>query len=268
MARIKIAPPIHQREHASQRPRPALARALNVLETVAATSGAMALTDIAQQLALPQATAFRLCQRLEHDGYLVRTSGSRKYAIGARLMRLGLDIVRIGGPTSLRHKILQELVEEIGETCNLTALANSEVVYLDRVETRWPLRLALEPGSRVPLHCTSSGKLFLALMPQEAQTSILNTIKLTASTPKTITNRYDLAKELKKIARQCYSTDNEEFLTGLNCVAVPINDKHGKTIAAVACHAPIVRVDKRKAILLVPFLQKAAARLVKTFESD
>jgi DNA-binding IclR family transcriptional regulator len=268
MARTKTTLLAHQREVAGQRPRPALTRSLSVLETVAAASGAMSLTDIAEQLSLPQATAFRLCQHLESDGYLVRTNGSRKYAIGARLLRLGLDIVRIGGPTSLRHRILQELVEEIGETCNLTALASNEVVYLDRVETRWPLRLALEPGSRVPLHCTSSGKLFLALMPHEAQAALLKTLKLTVSTPKTIVNRDDLAKELKKIARQGFSTDNEEFLTGLNCVAVPIKDKHGTTIAAVACHAPIVRVDKRRAIQLVPYLQKAAAQLVETFESD
>ena len=268
MARVKLSAPTDQREEAGQQPRPVLTRALNVLETVAGTNGAMALTEIAAQLSLPQATAFRLCQRLETDGYLVRTNGSRKYSIGARLMRLGLDIVRIGGPTSRRHKILQELVEEIGETCNLTALANTEVVYLDRVETRWPLRLALEPGSRVPLHCTSSGKLFLAFMPPQVQAKMLKTMKLIALTPKTIVDPADLAKELKKIVRAGFSTDNEEFLTGLNCVAVPVKDRQGTTIAAVACHAPIVRVDKRRALELVPYLQKAAAKLGETFESD
>ena len=60
--------------------------------------------------------------------------------------------------------MLRQLVEEVGESCNLTALSGSEVIYLDRVETAAPLRFYLHPGSRVPVHCSASGKMFLAQM--------------------------------------------------------------------------------------------------------
>ena len=211
------------------------------------------------------ATAFRLCRRLEKAGYLVRDGGSRRYTVGARLMRLGLDIVLSSGTISARHAILAELVEKIGETCNLTTLAGTEILYLDRVETRWPLRIALEPGSRVPLHCTASGKLFLSLMPPPIQERALGALTLTAHTPNTIVDLRRLRKELPSIARSGFSTDNEEFLAGLIAVAVPIVDRKGKTLAAVACHAPVARLELKQAVALVPVLRAAASRLTETF---
>ena len=63
-----------------------------------------------------------------------------------------------------RHAVLRHLVDELGESCNITTLSGSEVVYLDRVETAAPLRFYLHPGSRVPVHCSASGKVFLAQM--------------------------------------------------------------------------------------------------------
>ena len=255
-----------QRSEAGRHSRPAVTRALGLLEALAAIEGPASLIELARHLDVPQATAFRLCQRLEDEGYLVREGGTRKYAVSARLTRLGIGILRSTGPMSARHAILADLVEGVGETCNLTALAGAEVLYLDRVETRWPLRLMLEPGSRVPMHCTASGKLLLASLPKPTRQQILKTLMLTPNTANSITNRADLDRELQRIARRGYSTDNEEFLAGLIAVAVPIKDERGRTFAAVACHAPVARLDLKSAIALVPALQTAAAKLAKTFE--
>ena len=73
----------------------------------------------------------------------------------------------------LRHALLTAMADEIGETCNLTTLDGVEIVYLDRAEARWPLRLTLDIGNRIPIHCCASGKLFLALMHAEARASLL-----------------------------------------------------------------------------------------------
>ena len=255
-----------QQKEAGQRNRPAVGRSLQILEAMAALDGPASLADLTRALDLPQATTFRLCQRLEEDGYIVRDGGTRKFTIGARLMRLGLDIIRNSGPLSIRRKILSDLVETVGETCNLTTLAGTEVLYLDRVETRWPLRLSLEPGSRVPLHCTSSGKLLLASLPKPRQQQFLKALTLTANTPSTITDATELNRELQRIARRGFSTDNEEFLVGLVAVAVPVKDSGGKTCAAIACHAPVSRLSMKDAIALAPVLKAAAAKLGQTFD--
>ncbi len=266
MARNRKSPTSPQRVAAGQKNRPALTRALGLLEAVAAAGRPVALNELAAIQEVPIATAFRLCQRLEDAGYLVRDGGSRRYTVGVLLMRLGLDVVRTSGPSSSRHEILASLVESIGETCNLTTLVGTEVLYLDRVETRWPLRLALEPGSRVPLHCTASGKLLLAAMPKETQERVLATLQLTANTSNTIIDPRLLRRDLQRITKRGFSTDNEEFLAGLIAVAVPICDRKGRPFAAVACHAPVARLDLRQAIALVPRLQDAAARLAPTFQ--
>jgi IclR family transcriptional regulator, acetate operon repressor len=257
-----------QLKDASKKDRPATERTLLILEALANAGRAVSLKELAGANDLPHATAFRLCQRLEQEGYLAREVGARRYAIGVKLMRLGLSIVQSSVPTSLRRSILAELVAALGETCNLTTLAGMEVLYLDRVETKWPLRMMLEPGSRVPLHCTASGKLFLATMPIENREQVLATLPLTAATLNTITHRSTLRRELSRIAKRGFSTDNEEFLAGLTAVAVPIEDRKRRVLAAVACHAPKARVDLQGLISQVDLLRSAAKRLAQTFDPD
>lgn len=243
-----------------------MARTLALIAAAAAIGRPASLNELAGAVEMPTATAFRLCQRLEESGYLVRETGSRRYTLGVLLMRLGLDIVRASGPLSARHAIMAELVEQIGETCNLTTLAGTDVLYLDRVETRWPLRLALEPGSRVPIHCTASGKLFLAFMPEELRESILAALPLVAHTDNTIVDARELRRDLQRIVKRGYSTDNEEFLAGLVAVAVPVRDRKGVVFAAVATHSPAARMDLRQLTAELPRLTATAARLARTFE--
>jgi DNA-binding IclR family transcriptional regulator len=255
-----------QLKEASKKTRPATERALMLLEALASTGRPAALKEIAVRQGIPQATAFRLCQRLEQEGYLVRELGARRYAVGARLMRLGLDILRASGTTSARRAILSDLVGALGETCNLTALAGTDVLYLDRVETGWPLRLTLEPGSRVPIHCTASGKLFLATMPDEQREQLLSALPLSANTPRTIVDKGKLRRELQRISRRGFSTDDEEFLVGLTAVAVPVMAKTGRVLAAVACHAPTARVGLKQLVSQVETLRGAAERIACTFQ--
>lgn len=240
-----------------------IGRALDLIETIARAGRALTAPELCALLELPKPTVHRLCQRLEAAGYLAREPGGRHFAAGPRLMRLGLDVMR-WNPTAERRAIVQAVVDQTGETCNLTALMNDEVFYLDRVEARWPLRLHLEPGSRVPLHCTASGKLFLASMTPARRARVLNTIELTPFTDHTITDRTALELELLEIAQHDYSLDREEFLMGLNAVAVPVRNEKGSIIAALACHAPSARLDLATAVSYLPKIRAAAAQLAAT----
>lgn len=253
---------------ASRRSRPAVERTLLLLESLARSGKASALKELSLMRDIPQTTAFRLCQRLEEQGFLAREHASRRYTIGVRLLRLGLDIVRASGPSLLRNTILSEAVAAIGETCNLTVPVGQEVLYLDRVETQWPLRLVLEPGSKVPIHCTASGKLFLASMPDELRESMLANMDLTANTPRSIVNVQALRRELTRIRKRGYSIDNEEFLTGLIAIAVPVKDAQDQTFAAVACHAPLARIDLDGLMRAMPKLQQAARKIARTFDTS
>jgi DNA-binding IclR family transcriptional regulator len=244
--------------------RPMLLRSLKLLETVAAAGRGLSLTDLASILDVPKPTVFRLAQRLEQGGYLARELGKGGFTIGPRLLRLGLDAVRTSGANPERRAILNALVATLGETVNFTTLAGAEVLYLDRVETRWPLRVHLEPGSRVPLHCTASGKLFLAYMQPEKRRRLLESLDLTPQTPSTLTSIEALEQECARIVREGYSEDHEEFLLGLIALAVPVVNASGAVVAAIACHAPSARFSLRDAIASLPAMRDAAHKLGAT----
>lgn len=241
--------------------RPLLMRSLALLERIAAADRSLSLAELSEALSVPKPTVFRIAQKLEHAGYLAREPGNGGFCVGPRLLRLGLDAARTGGANAERRATLEALVAKLGETCNFTALSGSEVVYLDRVETRWPLRLNLEPGSRVPLHCTASGKLFLAHMQPERRRRLLERLPLTPETPATLIDPVQLEAECARILRQDYSTDSEEFLVGLIAVAVPVRDAGGTVVAAVACHAPSARLPLAEALKRLPELRDAAQKL-------
>ena len=185
----------------------------------------------------------------------------RLYGIGTRLRRLAENLLLNDSHHGARHTVLRQLVEEIGESCNLTALSGSEVVYLDRVETAAPLRFYLHPGSRVPMHCSASGKIFLAQMSPAQRRRLLANATLEAYTPKTLTELEALEREVQRVRKDGYAFDNEEFLPGLLCIAALVPNERGPSNLCLAVQAPVMRLDMDKAKKLLPALQRAALAL-------
>ena len=236
-------------------------RTLAVLQTLSTAGRAMSLAELAQAMDLPKATVHRLCAQLLADGWVSRDVDERAFGTGPALRRLALDTMQHDDLRGMRHQVLADLVAEVGETCNFTTLDGSRVLYLDRVEAPWPLRLTLEVGAHVPLHCTASGKLFLATLPRARRDALLKHLQLPSLTPHTLTGKDQLRKECEAIVRRGYSTDREEFVAGLGAVAVPVRDGQGEVRAAVALHAPTMRLPLEGLRRHVPALERAARRM-------
>jgi len=159
---------------------------------------------------------------------------------------------------AVRHRVLADLVAEVQETCNFTTLDGAEVLCLNRVEARWPLRLTLEVGAHVPIHCTASGKLFLPHLPPPQVDELIRHAPLQAHTRNTITHPARLRRECEAIRAAGYSTDREEFIAGLVAVAVPVYDADNVLRAAIALHAPTARMSLDDAVKRLPKLLSAA----------
>ena len=178
----------------------------------------------------------------------------------------GADEASRGDLARACRAVLAQLVGTLGETCNLTAPDGDRVVYMERVETEEPLRLFFAVGSHVPMHCTASGKLFLAHLPAARRAAILDGLPLPRYTATTLTDRRALEAELERIARQGYATDAEEFVDGLVCVAVPVPGAGRRTVhCAVALQAPAARMSLARALQQVPRLSEAAQALARTW---
>lgn len=240
---------------------PAL-RLFALLEVIAAKDRLHSLQDLVAETGLPKPTLHRMLQQLEGAELLQREGDGRHYGIGTRLRRLAESLLLNDSLHGARHTVLRQLVEEIGESCNLTALSGSEVVYLDRVETAAPLRFYLRSGSRVPLHCSASGKIFLAQMSAAQRRRLLSHAPLQAYTAKTLTDPEALEKEVRRVRKNGFAIDNEEFLPGLLCIAalVPAGDGAASNLC-IAVQAPSMRLDAVQAKALLPVLQRAALAL-------
>ena len=245
---------------------PAL-RLIALLEIIAAHDRTFSLQDLVERANLPKPTVHRMLQQLEAAGLLHRESDNRRYAVAARLRRLAENLLFNDSRHGARHSVLRQLVNEVGESCNLTALSGSEVVYLDRVETPAPLRFYLQPGSRVPIHCSASGKLLLAHMSPSQRRRLLAHTPMEAFTAQTLTTPAQLENEVRDAARLGYALDREEFLPGLLCIAVPVPNRRRQAGLCLAVQAPIIRLDVDKALALLPRLQRAAKAMAAIDES-
>ena len=242
-------------------------RLFALLEVVASKDQFFSLQGLAEATDIPKPTLHRMLQQLENAGLLERSGDSRQYGTGVRLRKLAENLLLNDTFHGARHGVLRSLVNEVGESCNLTALSGSEVMYLDRVETPAPLRFYLHPGSRVPVHCSASGKLFLADMTPAQRQRLLAHAPLEVFTPKTLIDLDALEEEIKQVKRQGFALDNEEFLPGLLCVAVLVPSASGRSNLCVAVQAPIMRLTPDKALGLLPALHRAAEALSQ-IESD
>lgn len=243
-------------------------RALLLLETIAKAEEPPTLNELMAAIGLPKATTHRFVALLERLGFVQRASDGRHYEVGHRLLALSLEGMRRSFDLAPRRVILSALVKEIGETCNITMLDGERLIYLDRAESDWPLQFRLTVGSRVPLHCTASGKLFLSLAPSSLRKALFRTQPFQRYTARTLTTTEQLEAELTRIRQTGVGTDNEEFMEGMAATAVPIRDSRGRICATVAVHGPITRLPLTRALALVPALKKAAKALEQTLLFD
>lgn len=243
---------------------PAL-KAFGLLETIAAMDHAPTLAELTEAANLPKPTLHRWLTMLEGAELLRRLPDGRRYELASRATALAFAILSNNPGSTQRHQILARVVRTLGESCNLTVLEGSEVMYLDRVEAAAPLRVAFQKGSRVPAHASASGKLFLAMMPPAKRDRLIGTLTLERYTANTLVDAEALRAELGRIKRDGFAFDDEEFLSGLFCVAVPIFDHNGRDcLAALALQAPVVRVSRTNAAERVSALREAAEALAVT----
>lgn len=233
-------------------------RLVALLEVIAEKDQFFTLQSLVEETGLPKPTLHRMLQQLEASGLLQRDGNNRHYGTGARLRRLAENLLLNDTVHGARRAVLRRLVEEVGESCNITTLSGDEVLYLDRVETSAPLRFYLHPGSRVPVHCSASGKLFLAGMAPAQRRRLLAPVTLERFTANTITDQDALEREVTRVKQDGYAFDDEEFLPGLLCLAVPVPNERGRTTLGIALQAPVLRLDKDKALACLPALQRAA----------
>ena len=236
-------------------------RMFALLELIASKDNFVSLQMLARETGLPKPTLHRMLSNFVAEGLLVRQTDKRLYGTGPRLRAFAETLLMNATQHGARHNVLKTLVQELGETCNITTLSGDEVLYLDRVETSEPLRFHLGPGSRVPVHASASGKMLLGQLGESTRRKLLSHAELERFTDATITDVDGLEAEIAASLKRGYATDNEEFIHGLVCFAVLVPGPHGRSSQCIAVQGPSLRLTVDDADRVLPPLRRAAAAL-------
>ncbi|WNK00805.1 IclR family transcriptional regulator [Thalassospiraceae bacterium LMO-JJ14] len=247
---------------------PVVIKAFAVIEVILAARRPLSLPELAEALGRPKQTVHRTARQLEEHGFLYREPVRDRYAIGPKLFDISKDVFGWCIRYAPRNAVLARLVDKVSETCNVGILDGDCVLYLDRVESNFPLRAELHPGSRVPVHCTGLGKLFLAYLPGRTRKRILERLNLKAYTARTLTDPEALEADCAKTRARGYSVNNEEYHDGIISVAVPVHSDADHVISGLAIHAPAARMNVEAAIKHVPVLKEYAALIAEDFMSE
>ncbi|MCX4746656.1 IclR family transcriptional regulator [Kitasatospora sp. NBC_01287] len=232
-------------------------RALTILASLG--DGPASLEQAATRIGVHKSTALRLLRTLEEHGFVHRQADHR-YRLGGRLLSLahtaleGIDVRQVSAP------YLASLNERYGHTVHLAVLEGPDVVYVDKVQARYPgagegwLGAASGIGRRAPATATAVGKVLLAGLTEDQLTKTLDGQEFPLRTPRSLRSAAELRTELTAVLRQGWALDHGEYEEAVNCMAAPITDSEGRPVAACAIAAPASAAQVGELCRLLPEL--------------
>jgi len=223
-----------------------LARGLTILRSLAEDQDGVVLTDLAQRVGLPVSTTHRLLNSLKAMGFVRQDEQTGRWMIGVECFSVGNAFLYNRDFISVSRPYMRRLMEESGETANLSVLDDGEAVLLSQVECHEMMRMLARLGGRAPLHASAVGKALLAALPEKEVSTILHRRGLPRVTPTTIDTPAKLFTDLEQIRGRGFAIDDEEHAIGLRCVAATIHDEYGEPLAAISLSGPRARVSTER----------------------
>ena len=227
----------------------AVGRALCLLETLSRVKTSN-LEALSKETGLPKATALRILSTLVEQGYVSRDSSDR-YSLTLRMFTVGsralgnVELIDVANPVAAR------LRDDTGETVHIGILESNRAVYILKRESLYTIRMNSRVGKSIPLHCSAIGKVLLADRNDDELAAYAEAEGLKRYTPKTICTTEDLQAEIRKVRENGYAFDDEEHEEGIFCVAAPIRDNYGDTVASMSLSTPTFRLDRSKIDVIV-----------------
>jgi IclR family acetate operon transcriptional repressor len=237
-----------------------LDRGLRILGIVSAGDG-LSLSEVAAASGLPASTAYRMLSTLEAHGMVEFDKNEQLWSVGVGTYRIGTAFLRRRKLVDRSRLIMQNLMEETGETANLGVAEDDCVVFVSQVETHQAIRAFFRPGQRSPFHASGIGKAVLAHLPAERVTAIIRKAGLETFTPKTLADGPALTSDLAVIRARGWSLDDEERHPGMRCVAAAIFNEFGEPLGGVSVSGPTVRMTEQRVAEIGPRVREAAAKI-------
>jgi DNA-binding IclR family transcriptional regulator len=216
-------------------------RVLSVLSAFRAADGDFGVSEIATAVGLDKSVVHRILATLVSHGFVDRDPETRRYRVGLGAWELGQRYTAIAAVSRTVTPLLRRLVEEFGGTGYLARLEGLEIVYVGVVQSRGPLRVHVEVGSRGYAHATAVGKAMLACLPEPELHARLGPVRsLPTRTEATIGSKARLVAELERVRADGYALNRGEHIRGVGSVGAAIRDEAGSPLAGVSVGFPML----------------------------
>lgn len=236
-------------------------RSLKIIELISHVKEGMNHKDLSQSLGIPGSSLSALLSTLVSREYLNFDAVSRRYKIGPQILHLAghylanFDIVRLGSP------ILRALVMSTCESALIAIRKQNDIQVISKELCSESIQQVIDVGERAPLYATAAGKAILAYFNDEELKGYLASVRLEPLTPKTITNKKILARQLKQIRAGAVAYSLRENDEHIIAMAAPVFDLHWTVTASITIPVPVVRFSSEKEKIIEPALREAAESL-------
>lgn len=209
----------------------ALERGLAVMRAFDQEQPTLSVSDIAAATQMTRAAARRHLITLERLGYL-RLDGKR-YAMTTKVLRLAQSYWHSTRLPTLLGAHVHRLAHALGGASTLSVLEGADVVSVRAATDGTVLSPSLQPGARLPVHCTANGRVLLCALDDAARTALLDAQSFERLTPKTIVSRERIDLEIARCKAFGYAVTDQEYELGMRALAVPIKNTRDETVAAL-----------------------------------
>ncbi len=233
-----------------------LARGIQIIDMIVNSNTKVSTTEVAIELDVDKSTASRLLSTLQTYDYVQQIAGERGYIAGKRLHRISWQITNQYALREMAQPHLNYLAEKTGECAHIGVYSSGKALITDDVQPENSLlRVVGNSGRYTYLHNTAVGKGLIAFGDFPLPTDLIEV------TDKTITRFKDLEDELELVRLQGFAVDNEENETGVCCIASPVFDAVGVTIASIGISGPTVRMHSNRISELGQLVNTTAYKL-------
>jgi IclR family transcriptional regulator, pca regulon regulatory protein len=238
-----------------------LARGLAVIQAFTQKKRQLTISQLSTKTGFSRAAVRRCLYTLAKLGFAGSDDG-RHFYLGPRILALGYSYIASMPLATAAQPVLERVSHELHESCSISTLDRSEIIYVARANVTRIMSIDLGVGSRLPAFCTSMGRILLAILTPEALEMYLAETELKRFTERTIVSAEKLRQVLRLVRRNGYAIVDQELELGLRSMAVPIQNPNGKIVAAlnVGAHAQRVSIQEMQTKFL-PRLRAAAQEL-------
>ncbi|WP_108482576.1 IclR family transcriptional regulator [Oceaniglobus ichthyenteri] len=217
-----------------------VAKAFSLLEELAKSDAPLGVTELAQRLGLGKSNVHRLLQTLVALKYVQKTDGSA-YVATLRMWEFGTKVVSNIVVRDVARPYMRQLSELTKETVHLSECQGGDVIYLEKIESKEPVRAYTQLGGRARANCTATGKILMAHLPPDDVHEIFRSV--TQCTPNTIMDVDRFLQEAAINRKRRYALNNGEWRADINGLASPVADRSGAVVAAIGISAPASRLS-------------------------